>query len=152
MKDLGLQHFTEDTDPEGRAILDRLFQVQELVPTMTGTHKVTVGERIGLVIKNPVLERPKAIIQYDDAKRYIKELGFRVHEGHLHVANQSRWIRKQLLDTSYADGWFVLLRGLAGAKAGPPMWFSKAFKSRTTMIPLSTLAIERSPYDADDNN
>ena len=144
MKDLGLEHFTEDTDPEGRDILDRLFQVQELIPTMTGTHKVTVGEMVGLVIENPVLERPKAIIQYDDAKRYIKELGFIVHEGHLHVANQSRWIRKQLLDTSFADGWFTLLRGLAGAKSGPQMWFSKAFKSRTTMIPLSTLAIVRS--------
>ena len=152
MKDLGLEHFTEDSDPEGRDILDRLFQVQELVPTMTGTHKVTVGEMVGLVIENPVPKRPKAIIQYKDAKRYIKKLGFIVHEGHLHVANQSRWIRKQLLDTSFADGWFILLRGLAGAKAGPQMWFSRAFKSRTTMIPLSTLAIERSSYDADDNN
>ena len=150
MKDLGLEHFTEDSDPEGRDILDRLFQVQELVPTMTGTHKVTVGEMVGLVIENPVLKRPKAIIQYEDAKRYIKELGFIVHKGHLHVANQSRWIRKQLLDTSFADGWFILLRGLRGAKAGPQKWFSKAFKSRTTMIPLSTLAIERSSYDADD--
>ena len=148
MKDLGLQYFTEDTDPEGRDILDRLFQVQELVPTITGTHKVSVGEMVGLVIENALLERPKALIQYDDAKRYIKELGFIVSDGHLYVANQSRWIRKQLLDTSFADGWFDLLRGLAGAKAGPQMWFSKAFKSRTTSIPLSTLAIERSPYDA----
>lgn len=143
-KDIDLAHYQEEVVPEGRDILDQLFQVQEMVITKDGSFKVSVGEMIALVIENPRFEadRKSGAIPYDDAKRYLKDIGFIVDPEYLYVANKSIWISKQLRDTSYADSYPSLLRLLPDARsAGEAKWFAGR-RSRATQIPLRLIPIE----------
>ena len=142
MKDLSLGHCIdlEATDPEGRQILDRLFQVQETVLTNNGNFKVTVGEMVSLVIRNPALDQSKGRISYEEAKKYLKDIGFIIRGGNLYVANRSEWIRRQL-GTACVDGWYTRLRSIPGAEAGGVMWFNYG-SNRTTRIPIPLVSVE----------
>lgn len=145
MKDLAIHHLVdiEGTEPEGQNLLEELFQVQETVLTQNGNFKVTVGEMVSLVIENPALMRESGRISCADAKKYLRDIGFRVEGGHLYVANQSTWIRKQV-GTAYKHGWHNLLRSMPGAEEGKMMWFT-SYSSRTTMIPCACMP--REPVD-----
>ncbi|MXW16927.1 MAG: toprim domain-containing protein [Gemmatimonadetes bacterium] len=152
-KDIDLGHYMEEAEPEGHDILDLLFQVQETVPTSQGNFKTSIGEMIALVIKSPrELEPPKGVMQFAEAKRFLKDIGFIVGSDCLYVANKSIWISRQLRDTSYTDSHASLLRLLPGASAAPkPKWFAGR-QSRATRIPLSVIPIEdRTPAMTNDH-
>ena len=138
----------EDPPLGGEDILNELFQVQELVGTDRGMLKVTVGDMIGLAIENPVARRPKGLIRYGEAKRYLGDIGFIVDQGHLYVALASRWIRRQLLETfgPAAFRWPQLLLSIPGAEKDPPRYFSKMLRSRTVRIPIQALSLIADDY------
>ena len=143
-KDINLKDFLADIEPEGRDILDKLFQAQETVLTTSGSFKVSVGEMISLVIENPRFDADQKIdnIPYKDAKRYLKDIGFLIGPTHLFVANKSIWITRQLRDTSYADSYPSLLRLLPDACATPEAKWFAGRRSRATQIPLRHIPVE----------
>ncbi|MCY3677916.1 MAG: hypothetical protein OXH66_10055 [Gemmatimonadetes bacterium] len=140
LKDLGLEYHIEEIQPEGREILDLLFQVQEIVSTSNGSHKTSVGEMVTLVVKNARLDGAKGLLGYDDAKRHLRDIGLLVEGDSLYVANKSVWIRRALRDTSFSEDHASLLRVMAGAGPGPRHRFAGR-QSRTTRIPIRTLDI-----------
>lgn len=140
MKDLGIERVFEEANPEGRQILDLLFQVQEVVNTSNGTFKMSVGEMIALVIKNPRFDRPSGQLGLEDAERYLRDIGFVLHHGNLYVANQSVWISRMLDGTSFADDHASLLRALPSAETGGRRWFAGR-QCRATRIPVKYLGI-----------
>lgn len=140
LKDLGLEYHVQEAQPEGREILDLLFQAQEIVSTSNGSHRTSVGEMVTLVVKNARLDGAKGLLGYDDAKRHLRDIGLLVEKDNLYIANKSVWIRRTLRDTSFAEDHASLLRVMPGAGAGPRHRFAGR-QSRTTQIPIRTLDI-----------
>ncbi len=140
MQDLGLESYVEIMRPKGMQILDLLFQVREVVSTSSGAYKLSVGEMIAL-IANPQFDGSEGLLGRDDAKRYLRDIGFVVDRGWLYVANQSDWIRETLAGTSFADDHASLLRVVPGAEPGGRRRFAGSRICRTTRIPVKLLDI-----------
>jgi len=140
MKDLGLEYHVEEIQPEGREILDLLFQALEVVSTSNGSHRTSIGEMVTLVVKQPRMDGAKGLLGYEDAKRHLRDIGFRIEDDNLYIANKSSWISRTLRDTSFSDDHASLLRVMAGAERGPTKWFAGR-QSRTTRIPIRSLKI-----------
>ena len=141
MKDLDIREYVDETEPEGRDILNLLCQAIETVPTPTGTHKVSVGEMLSIVITNR-FEQPKDEIHRRDAVRILRNIGFVVDHDYLFISNNSVWIRKALSGTSYAEGYAPLLRQLPEASASGPRHFGGR-KDRTTKIPVHLISLDQ---------
>ena len=104
---------------------------------------MSVGEMIAL-IANPQFDGSEGLLGRDDAKRYLRDIGFVVDRGWLYVANQSAWIREALAGTSFTKDHASLLRVLPGAEPGRRKRFAGRV-GRNTRIPVGSLDLPGAP-------
>ena len=149
IKDLGITGYTEEAEDDGYRLFDILLQARELVAV--GNHdkkQLTVGEMIDAVMAGDTKETD-AVISKQFANHALRQLGIRVEPGQrkIYIANQSEWVRKQLQETPFSDGWIRTLRSVDGAEAARPMRFHTKLKlSRAT-----SLLIDKLPALAEEN-
>ena len=143
IKDMGITGYTEEAEDDGYRLLDVLLQAKEIVSVEShDTKRVTVGEMIDAVIEGDSVEKDKQIITKREADIALRQLGIRVKpdEGKFFIANTSEWVRTQLRDTPYANGWKGVLRTIDGAEAVNAMRFHTTLKlSRATSLQIDKL-------------
>ena len=119
IKDLGLTVYTEEAEDDGYRLLGILLQAKELVDVGDREVKrLTVGEMIDAVMAGDARE-PDAVISKKFADVALRRLCIRVEpdQRKIFIANTSEWVRKQLQDTPFSDGWVRILRSVDGAEA-----------------------------------
>ena len=153
--DLHIKSYLTDTDPEGHKILSKLLQEREAIRVRGDFRLMSVGELIDVAAAGPSAgEDPtnQSFITHKMATTTLRQLGFIVdglplEEQQLVVSIRSEWIERKLARTSFADGWWRILRTIPGATAGNPRRFagSKGPRPRTTVIPFAALKGEDLP-------
>ena len=143
IKDLGLTGYTEEAEDDGYRLLSILLQAKEIVAVGDhDTKRLTVGEMIDSMIGDDLAETDKRIITRGDADIALRQLGIRVEpdQGKIFIANTSEWVRKQLQDTPFSDGWLLILRSIDGAEVVTTMRFHTSLSpSRATSLQIDKL-------------
>ena len=141
IKDLGLTVYTEDAEDDGYRLLGILLQAKELVDVGDREVKrVTVGEMIEAMMAGKMAHKPIISSQFADIA--LRQSGIRVEpdRGKIFIANTSEWVRKQLQDTPFSDGWVRILRSIDGAGVVKTMRFHTSLSpSRATSLLLDKL-------------
>lgn len=134
-----------ETEDEGLAIIRMLLQAR-IQFDKGAPQQLTIGDLIDIAREGPSVDPTRREL----ARKYLRQLGIAIakDDDGLLIANRSEWVKHQLRETPYANGWRNLIRTIPGAEVGPRTRFdSKITSGRTTFIPFSAITGEK-PQEA----